>query len=343
MKHLLNTLYITTQGAYLSREGETVHVQVDNLVKLRLPIHTLGSVVCFGRVACSPPLLGLCAERGVTVSFLSEHGRFWAAMQGPVSGNVLLRRTQYRCSDDPEYSTHFARNLVVAKLANSRTVLLRAARESASEEPGQRLRKTADYLAHSMRRLKMQQELGAVRGIEGDGARHYFAVFDDMICAQKESFFFRSRSRRPPMDNVNALLSFVYTLITHDMRSALETVGLDPAVGCLHRDRPGRPGLALDMIEELRPAIADRLVLSLINRRQVQGKGFEKSETGAVVMNDDTRKELLVAYQKRKQEEIEHPFIKEKIPIGLIPHVQAMLLARTLRGDLEQYPPFLWR
>jgi len=264
-------------------------------------------------------------------------------MHGPVSGNVLLRREQYRKADSPEYSATFSKNIVAAKLANCRTVLLRAARDGDKEDIAEKLRDAATYLAHSSQRLQSQHNVDTVRGIEGDAARQYFSVFDDMIFAQKEDFYFRARSRRPPLDNVNALLSFVYTLLTHDMRSALEGVGLDPAVGCLHRDRPGRPGLALDMIEELRPVIADRLVLSLINRRQVQGKGFVSSETGAVVMDDDTRKEVLVAYQKRKQEEIEHPFIKEKIAVGLIPHVQAMLLARMLRGDLEQYPPFLWR
>lgn len=343
MKHLLNTLYVSTQGAYLNKEGETVNIQVESQVKLRVPIHTLGGIVCFGRVSCSPPLLGLCAKKGVAVSFLSEHGKFWASVHGPVSGNVLLRRMQYRSADSPEFSAVFSKNIVAAKMANCRTVLLRAARDTTNQEITQNLRKAASYLAHSCTRLKKQEALDSVRGIEGDAARHYFDVFDDMICAQKENFFFNGRSRRPPLDNVNALLSFVYTLLTHDMRSALESVGLDPAVGWLHRDRPGRPGLALDMIEELRPVIADRLVLSLINRRQVQGKGFVQSETGSVIMDDNTRKEVLVAYQKRKQEEIEHPFIKEKIAVGLIPYVQATLLARMLRGDLDQYPPFIWR
>lgn len=343
MKHLLNTLYITTQGAYLSRDGETVSVSAEDQVKLRLPIHTLGGIVCFGRVSCSPPVLGLCAERGVTVSFLSEHGKFWASVQGPVSGNVLLRRAQYRRADSLEESARLARNFVIAKMANCRTVALRAARETEQPETAARLRETAGILAGKMRALHQPAPLNIVRGQEGEAAKYYFAIFDDMICAQKEAFQFHKRSRRPPLDNVNTLLSFVYTLLTHDMRSALEAAGLDPAVGCLHRDRPGRPSLALDMIEELRPVIADRLVLSLINRRQVQPKGFITSETGAVIMSDDTRKEVLMAYQKRKQEEIEHPFLKEKIQIGLIPHVQALLLARTLRGDLDQYPPFFWR
>lgn len=343
MKKLLNTLYITTQGSYLSQEGETVLIRVDKETKLRLPIHTLAGIVCFGRVSCSPPLLGLCAERGVTVSFLSEHGKFWASVHGKITGNVLLRREQYRTADSLEKSAHIARNIVLAKIANCRTVVMRAAREQPDEIIAARLNNGAAKLASKMRALQKAAPLNVVRGQEGEGARFYFSVFDDLILTQKEDFFFHKRTRRPPLDRVNTLLSFFYTLLTHDMRSALEGVGLDPAVGFLHRDRPGRPSLALDLIEELRPFIADRLALSLINRKQIQAKGFEITETGAVYMKDDTRKELLVAYQKRKQEEIEHPFIKEKIPVGLIPHIQALLLARTLRGDLKEYPPFFWR
>lgn len=343
MKRLLNTLYITTQGAYLAQEGETILIRIENETKMRIPIHTLAGVVCFGRVSCSPPLLGLCSERGVAVSFLSEHGKFWASVHGKCSGNVLLRRSQYRAADSEESSARIARNIVVAKIANSRTVLMRAAREQPEEDVALRLSATANKLASKMRQLKQQAPLSVVRGHEGEGARFYFSVFDDLILTQKEHFFFHKRTRRPPLDRVNTLLSFVYTLLTHDMRSALEAVGLDPAVGFLHRDRPGRPSLALDLIEELRPFLADRLVLSLINRKQIQPKGFEISETGAVQMKDDTRKEVLIAYQKRKQEEIEHPFLKEKMPVGLIPHVQAMLLARSLRGDLGDYPPFFSR
>lgn len=341
MKHLLNTLYVSTQGAYLAREGETVAVRVEHETKLRVPVHTLGGIVCFGQVSCSPPLLGLCAERGVAVSFLSEHGRFWASVHGPVSGNVLLRRAQYRRADAPDGSAELARTMVVAKVANCRTVLLRAVRDGAGD--GTALREAAAHLAALLKSLHKSAPLEVVRGLEGDAARCYFSVFDHLVTTQKEGFFFAGRSRRPPLDNLNALLSFVYTLLTHDMRSALEAAGLDPAVGCLHRDRPGRPGLALDMIEELRPVFADRLVLSLINRRQINAKGFTTTDTGAVAMDDDTRREVLVAWQKRKQEEVEHPFTGEKIAVGLVPHVQAALLARHLRGDLDRYPPFLWR
>lgn len=343
MKRLLNTLYVTTQGSYLAREGETVLVRVEGETKLRLPIHTLGSIICFGQVSCSPPLMGLCGERDVAISFLSERGRFFARIQGPVSGNVLLRREQYRRADDPEVSAELARAMIIAKIANCRTVLLRAARDRPEDEGAGKLSEAADRLAQHLKSLENAVPLDTVRGKEGDAARRYFDVFDHLITSQKKHFFFRERNRRPPLDNMNALLSFLYTLLVHDVAAALEGVGLDPAVGYLHRDRPGRPGLALDIMEEFRPFLADRLALSLVNRQQIKGKGFRRTETGAVLMDDATRKEVLVAYQKRKQEEIQHPFLGEKVAIGLLPHVQAMLLARCLRGDLNGYPPFLWK
>ncbi len=343
MKRLLNTLYVTSQGAYLSRDGETVLVKVDNETKVRLPVHTLDGIVCFGRVSCSPPLMGLCGERNVTISFLSENGRFWARMQGPVSGNVLLRREQYRKADSPDFCAETAKSVVVAKVANSRSVLLRAVRDHADKVDVPALDRAASGLSRIVKELDAPVPLDTVRGREGEAARLYFEHFDHLIVAQKEDFYFRERNRRPPLDNMNALLSFLYTLLTHDMVSSLEAVGLDPAVGYLHRDRPGRPGLALDLIEELRPFLADRLALSLVNRQQIRAKGFTKTESGAVRMDDDTRKKLLKAYQERKQETILHPFIDEKIAVGLIPHVQAMLFARFLRGDLDGYPPFIWR
>lgn len=343
MRHLLNTLYVTTQGAYLSREGETVLVRVDHEAKLRLPIHTLGGIVCFGQVSCSPPLMALCGERNVAISFLSENGKFYARVQGPVSGNVLLRREQYRRADSESTSAEIARMVVVAKVANCRTVLLRGIRDHAENPQVRALEAAAVRLGRLLDDLRQPKALETVRGLEGDAARTYFDVFDHLITAQKEDFFFRERSRRPPLDNLNALLSFFYTLLVHDVTAALETVGLDPAVGYLHRDRPGRPSLALDLMEEFRPVLADRLALSLVNRQQIRGKGLKRTETGAVLMDDATRKEVLVAYQKRKQEEIQHPFLGEKIEIGLLPFVQAMLLARYLRGDLDGYPPFLWK
>jgi CRISP-associated protein Cas1 len=343
MKKLLNTLYITTQGAYLHREGETVEVTVDNEVKLRVPIHTLQGIVCFGQVSMSPFLMGLCAERGVKVSFMSKHGRFLARIEGPVSGNVLLRREQYRRADSDELSAQVARNVVTAKINNCRVVLQRALREHPDAEGSSDLASSVNHLAEIMKSLDSVKELDSVRGLEGEAASNYFGVFDHLIFVQKEDFYFKERNRRPPLDNLNAILSFLYTLLNHDVTSALETVGLDPAVGFLHRDRPGRPGLALDMMEEFRPFLADRLVLSLVNLKQVTGKGFTKTETGAVMMDDETRKNVIVAYQNRKQEEITHPFLNEKIAIGLLPYAQALLLARFLRGDLDGYAPFLWR
>ena len=343
MKQLLNTLYVTTQGAYLAREGETLLVRVEQEVKLQVPIHTLSSVVCFGRVSSSPPLTGLCAERGVALAFFTMNGRFLARVQGPVSGNVLLRREQYRRSEDESRAAEIARSIVIAKVANCRTVLLRAAREKTDGPESADLDAAALRLSRLVEELQKPKALDTVRGHEGDAARVYFEVFDHLITESKEKFFFRTRSRRPPLDNLNALLSFLYTLLTHDVAAALEGVGLDPAVGYLHRDRPGRPSLALDLVEELRPVIADRLAASLINRRQIKAEGFHQTESGAVEMDDATRKEVLVAYQKRKQEEIVHPFLKERVAFGIVPHVQAMLLARYLRGELDGYPSFLWR
>jgi CRISPR-associated protein Cas1 len=343
MKQLLNTLYVTTQGAYLAKDGETVQVRVEHEDRLRVPIHTLGSVVCFGQVACSPALMGLCAERGVALAFFSENGRFLARVQGPVSGNVLLRREQYRRADNPEHSAAIARSVVIAKVANCRTVLQRALRDKPDCAGNAGIESAAVRLAHLADTLQPVRPLDTVRGHEGDAARVYFDVFDHLVTESKDAFFFHGRSRRPPLDNLNALLSFLYTLVTHDVASALEGVGLDPAVGYLHRDRPGRPSLALDLVEELRPVLADRLALSLINRRQIGAQGFSKTETGAVLMDDGTRKDVLVAYQKRKQEEILHPFLKERVAFGIVPHVQALLLARCIRGDLDGYPSFLWR
>jgi CRISP-associated protein Cas1 len=343
MKKHLNTLFVTTQGAYLAKEGETIVVKVDREVRLRLPVHTIGGIVCFGNVSCSPFLMGFCAENGVGISFLSEHGRFLARVQGPVSGNVLLRREQYRRADDQKASADVARSVLTGKIANSRTVLQRALRDHADKMAADRVGLAVKRLNNYLETLNEDQPLDALRGCEGDAAHIYFGVFDHLIVAQKEAFSFQERNRRPPLDSVNALLSFIYTLLVHDIRSALETVGLDPAVGFLHRDRPGRPSLALDLMEEFRPFLADRLALSLINLRQVQEKGFDKTESGAVLMTDDTRKTLLVAYQERKQEEIQHPFLDEKVTIGLLFHTQALLMARYLRGDLDGYPPFIWK
>ncbi len=343
MKKIQNTLYILTQGSYLSKEGETIAVHIDRELKQRFPIHNQSNILCFGNVLCSPALMGFCGERGVGLAFFTENGKFLARVSGPVSGNVFLRREQYRMADDPTTRANLARRYVVAKIANSRSVLMRSIREYPGGQGIDSLKKSSSYLAIVLKSLESEIPLNSVRGNEGDAARAYFSVFDELIKTQKEDFYFHERTRRPPMDNVNALLSFAYTLLTHDTVSALEGVGLDPAVGYLHVDRPGRPSLALDLMEEFRPILSDRLVLNLINRKQVTKNGFVHSENGAVIMNENVKKELIRTYQERKKEEITHPFINEKIPLGLLPHIQAMLLARYIRGDLNGYPPFRWR
>lgn len=342
MRKLLNTLYVSTQGSYLSKEGECVIVSVEREEKLRVPIHTLSGIVCFGNVMASPFLMGFCAEKDVGVSFLSENGRFLARVKGPVSGNVLLRRQQYRMADSESSSVDIARFVLIGKISNARTVLQRFLRDHEKNDYNS-VKDVVSRLESSIDRLKRTNVLDELRGIEGDSAKLYFSVFDNLITVQKEDFVFKERNKRPPLDNTNALLSFLYTILAHDVSSALETVGLDPAVGFLHRDRPGRDSLALDIMEELRPFIADRLVLSLVNLRRVSAKGFRKTESGAIMMDDATRKEVLIAYQERKRDEIVHPFLNEKISVGLIPFVQALLLSRYIRGDIDGYPPFLWR
>lgn len=343
MKHLLNTLYVTTPGAYLCREGETVVVRVEQETKLQVPIVALEGIVCIGGAGYTPPLMELCAERGVQVSFLTEQGRFMARVSGPVSGNILLRKEQYRRAEEPGKAAKLAAAFVIGKVANCRTVLLRAGRDSKDEASVEAFSKCADYLRNLIDRLRKEADIETVRGKEGEAGHAYFSVFDRLIVAQKGGFCFRERTRRPPLDNVNALLSFVYTLLAHDCVGACEAVGLDPQAGFLHADRPGRPSLALDIMEEFRPFFADRLVLTLINRQQVKADGFKKTESGAVIMTPETKKEVVKAYQERKREELEHPFINEKVAIGLLPYIQARLLARHLRGDLDGYPPFLWK
>ena len=340
MKKHLNTLYVTTQNAYLYKEGQSVVINVEKETRLRLPIHTRDGIVCFGAVSMSPFLMHHCAESNVAVSFLSEYGKFLARIQGPVSGNVLLRREQYRVADQSEAAAQIACNLLIGKIANSRAVLRRALRDH-GENAG--LKMADSRLTQYLQRLNNPMLIDELRGNEGEAAASYFAAFPQLVTVDDEAFAFTGRNRRPPTDPVNALLSFTYTLLVHDCRSALEGVGLDPCVGFLHADRPGRPSLALDLMEEFRSVLADRLVLSLINRRQIQPKDFNDSAGGAVTMTDSARKELLTAWQKRKQEEITHPYLGEKCKVGLLPHLQAQLLARHLRGDLDAYPPFIWR
>ncbi len=346
MKHHLNTLFVTTDGAYLFKDGLSVAVRVDGDVKLRMPLHVLGGIACFGRVSCSTPLLAAATQAGVAISFLDRNGRFLARVCGFTPGNVRVRREQYRHADGAAQSLAIAAAMVAGKIANTRTVLLRTAREHADPAAAGRLSAAAASLAHSLRAAQAAADLDTLRGVEGEAANLYFGVFNDLIGAppaHRLEFSFNGRTRRPPLDRVNALLSFLYAMLAHDCRSACEAAGLDPAVGFLHRDRPGRPGLALDLMEEFRPLIADRLVLSLINRQQVHPDGFEVTESGAVRMSDATRKAVITAYQARKQESLTHPFLDERVTVGLLPHLQARLVARLLRGELDAYPPFLWK
>ncbi len=343
MKQHLNTLFVMTDGAYLAKDGQAVAVRQKKETRLRVPLHNLDGVVCFGRIGLSPALMGACAEAGVSISLLSEYGRFRAAVVGFSPGNVLLRRQQYRAADDEEASCQVARSVVAGKIANSRTVLMRAVRDGTSGTESCPFSETIAKMAGHLEMIRCCESLAEVRGVEGESARAYFGVFDHLLSAGKPDFSFAGRVRRPPTDPVNALLSFLYTILTHDARSACESVGLDAAVGFLHRDRPGRPSLALDLMEEFRSFLVDRLVLSLINRRQVAASGFKKTASGAVEMNDKTRKAVLAAYQKRKQDTITHPFLGEKTTVGLLVHLQARLLARHLRGDLDAYVPFIWR
>ena len=343
MKQHLNTLFITTEGAYLAKDGQAIVVRVERQTRLRVPLHNLDGVVCFGRVGLSPGLMAACAESGVTISLLSPYGRFRAAVVGFSPGNVLLRRQQYRAADDPQSACCVARNVVAGKIANARSVLLRALRDAPKSEAMGPVSSAAKRMAGQLEEARGAGSLDRLRGFEGEAAAAYFGVFGRLIRVEAEAFRFSGRVRRPPTDRVNALLSFLYSILMHDARSACESVGLDAAVGFLHRDRPGRPGLALDLMEELRPFLVDRLVLSLVNRRQVKGSGFQITASGAVTMDDKTRKQVLVAYQKRKQDTIQHPFLGEKTSVGLLVHLQARLLARHLRGDLDAYPPFIWR
>lgn len=343
MKTHLNTLYVTTQGAYLAKDGAAVSVRVDKQSRLRIPLHNLDGIVTFGRVGCSPALMAAAATEGVSISLLSKHGQFLASITGYTPGNVLLRREQYRWADSDNRTLALARSFVLGKVMNSRAVLLRAGRDASQQERAERLTTAAKRLGGRLIEIQNTKSLDALRGLEGEAAVQYFASFPSLLTRASDGFEFTKRSRRPPTDPINALLSFVYTLLLHDVRSACEATGLDAAVGYLHRDRPGRPGLALDLMEEFRPHLADRLVFSLINRQQVTTSGFQTQETGGVIMDDRARKRVLVAWQERKQEEVKHPLTGDRVTIGLLPHLQARILARHLRGDLDAYPPFLWK
>ena len=342
MKPLANVLYITSPDVYLSLDGENIVVRKEEHTSTRLPLHNLENIVCFNYQGVSPALMGACAERNIGLCFLTPNGRFLARVNGKVHGNVLLRKKQYQISEIAEQSLPIACSFLLGKIYNCRKVLERGIRDHAMLVNVDALSKASLFLKETLQALPACNSVGELMAFEGSAAKIYFGVFGELILQQTEDFSFKERSRRPPLDNMNSLLSFLYTLLTNEVVSALETVGLDPYVGFLHSDRPGRPSLALDLMEELRSVFADRLALSLVNRRQINGKGFTRKESGGILMDDSTRKTVLTAWQERKKEEIIHPFLKERISFGLIPHIQAMLLARYLRGDLDAYPPFFW-
>ena len=343
MRKLLNTLFITSEDAYLSLDGENVVVSRERMEIGRFPLHTLQGILSFTYAGASPALMGGCARRGVSLAFCTPNGRFLARSVGEENGNVLLRRMQYRAADDPLHSCRIARNMIFGKLYNARWSLERTKRDHALRVDTARVQDAIDQLKTVAPAVLEETSMESLRGSVGSGAKAYFGVFDELILQNKAAFFFRERSRRPPLDRVNALLSFAYSLLGNDCAAALEAVGLDAYVGFLHRDRPGRTSLALDLVEELRPCMADRFVLSLLNNRVVTAADFVRQDGGAVLMTDAGRKKFLKAWQERKRETITHPYLKEKLAWGLVPYVQALLLARYLRDDLDDYPPFLWK
>lgn len=343
MKKLFNTLYVTTPERYLSLDGENVVILENEIEVGRLPLHNLESIITFGYTGASPALMGACAKKNISLCFLAPNGNFLARVTGKVKGNVTLRKEQFRISDVEELSNNIAKNFIIGKIYNSRWVIERAIRDYSLRLDIEKLKQKSLYLQNSLKQVACCKSNAELMGIEGEAASVYFSVFDDLILQQKDDFYFKRRNKRPPLDNVNALLSFAYTLLTNMCASALETIGLDPYVGFLHTDRPGRASLALDLMEELRSVFADRFVLSLINKRVNNVSGFVQKENGAIIMEDETKKIFLSSWQTKKQEKITHPFLDEKIEWGMVPYVQAMLLARYIRGDLDQYPPFMWK
>lgn len=343
MKRLLNTLFITQPDVYLALDGDNIVLLKEQEKLGRLPLHNLESIVAFGYTGASPALMGYCADRNISLVFFSMNGRFLARVIGQSRGNVVLRKKQYRISDDETMSVKVARNFIVGKIYNNKWIIERMTRDYPMRVNVSQFKEVSKHLSSIILEVRECEDLERLRGLEGQAAISYNKLFDQMILQQKEDFYFHSRSRRPPLDNVNAMLSFAYTLLANDMASALEGVGLDAYVGFLHRDRPGRASLALDVMEELRGVYADRFVLSLINKKVVNGGDFVKKENGAVIMTDEARRKFLTAWQNKKQEKITHPYLGEKIAWGLVPHAQALLLARYLRNDLDEYPPFLWK
>lgn len=343
MKHLLNTLYILSEDVYLSLDGENVVANREKQAVARYPLHTLQNIVTFSYAGASPALMGACAERQIGLALCTPRGRFLARVCGESSGNVLLRREQYRAADDPVQCCRISRTMIFGKLFNARWSIERTRRDHGLRVDGEKLSAAARQIQALLPQVREETSPEHLRGLEGVGASAYFGVFDEMILGDKEAFAFRGRSRRPPLDAVNALLSFAYSLLAHDCASALESVGLDSYVGFLHRDRPGRESLALDLMEELRPCMADRFVLTLINNRRVKASDFLYAESGAVLLTEDGRKLFLQSWQEKKKEMLTHPYLGEKLSWGMIPYIQALLLARYLRGDLDAYPPFLWK
>lgn len=343
MRKLLNTLYVTSEDCYLALENENAVVWQDDVRKGRYPLQMLEGIVSFSYRGASPALMGECAKRGISLCFMTKNGRFLARVSGEERGNVLLRKQQFRVSDDPALSCRIARNMIFGKIYNCRWQIERTVRDHALRVEAEKLKSVSRQLAGQVEQISCCADLDSLRGLEGEASARYFSVLDQLILNQREDFSFDGRSRRPPADPVNAMLSFLYTLLAHDCAAALESVGLDPYVGFMHRDRPGRQSLALDLMEELRPIAADRLMLTLVNTRMIQDRHFSRQAGGAVLMNEEGRKTLLTAWQSRKKEEITHPYLKEKIAWGLVPYVQALLLARYIRGDLDGYPPFLWK
>lgn len=343
MRKLLNTLYVMTEGCYLTLDGENIVIQDGEKILGRFPLHTLENIVCFTYKGASPALMGACAERKIGMSFFSPRGAFWARIVGKEYGNVLLRKEQYRISDDNSRSIVYAKNMIVGKVFNSRWSIERTLRDHAYRVDSEKLKHVSNTLYDMLPRMDNVLELDELRGMEGKAAEQYFSVFNHMILNQKDDFEFITRNRRPPLDNINAILSFVYTVLAGDCANALSSVGLDPYVGFMHGDRPGRASLALDLMEELRPVLADRFVLTLINTKAIQAAHFEKQKDNAVFLTDEGRRIFFSAWQKHKKETITHPYLKEKMEWGLVPYVQALLLARTIRGDIDEYPPFLWK
>ena len=353
MKKLLNTLYVTSENSYLSLDGENIVVFEDKKEVGRLPLHNLEGIVSFGYRGTSPALMGACADRNISLCYVTPQGKFLARVTGKIKGNVILRQQQYESSRDKEISLSIAKNCITGKIYNARWVLERAVRDHSLQINTDQVKTASVHLKQSLEYIRNSQSKEQLRGYEGEAASIYFGVFNELILQQKKDFVFCGRNKRPPLDNINAMLSFVYTLLTNQIASALECVGLDPYIGYLHTERPGRVSLALDLIEELRAPLADRFVLSLINKKVMTRKNFKKKvitrknfktkENGAVIMDDEARKRLLTEWQNRKKETITHPFLKEKIEWGMVPYVQAMLLARYLRGDLDGYPVFLWK